>query len=263
VVTNYGGPTPGNSLSVIDLDVPRVVRTVDLGQYRRPHGVAFFPDGRRVAVTSEATQNVVVVDVAEGVVERAIPTGQRGSHMLAMSADGRRIYTANIPDGTISAIDPATGTRLATSAQIARVTEGIALTPDGRRLWVGSNQDHTVTVVDAETLTPVDTLPAPGFPYRAVASVDGRRVVVPNPMAATLRVFDARTLAEERAITIPPGAAGPAQPVGVALSTDGATAYVSLQDRSQVAVVELATGRITGYWEVGSGPDGIAYASRR
>jgi DNA-binding beta-propeller fold protein YncE len=185
--------------------------------------------------------------------------------MLAMSADGRRVYTANIPSGTVSVLDVETRTLLRTSGPLARVTEGLALTPDGRRIWLGSNQDHTVTVVDAETLLPVDTLPAPGFPYRAAATADGRRVVVPNPMASLLRVFDAATLREQAAVTIPGryGAADGSGPVGVAVSPDGRTAYVSLQERSQVAVVDLERGVVAAFWEVGSGPDGIAYARRR
>lgn len=264
VVANYGGQSPGSTLSVIDLDALRVVRTVDLGEYRRPHGIGFLPGAMRVAVTSEASQNVVLVDVSAGRVEGVIPTGQRGSHMLAISPDGKRIYTANIPSGTVSVLDVESRTLLRTSDPLARVTEGIALTPDGRRLWIGSNQDHTVTVVDAETLTPLDTLRAPGFPYRAVASTDGRRVVVPNPVANLLRVFDAAGLAEQAAIAIPAGtAAQGAQPVGVALSPDGRTAYVSLQGRSQVGVVDLERRTVTAFWDVGKGPDGIAYARRR
>lgn len=259
VVTNYGAQTPGSSLTVIDLDRLAVVRSIELGEYRRPHGVAFLPgSARRVVVTSEASQNVVVVDVAEGRVEGAIPTGQRGSHMLAVSADGRRVYTANIPSGTVSLLDVASRTMVRTSEPIARQTEGIALSPDGRRLWIGSNQDHTVTVVDAETLQPVDTLPAPGFPYRAVASANGRRVVVPNPMANLLRVFDAQSLRETGTVTFP----AEASPVGVTLSPDGRRAFVSLQGRNQVGVADLDSGQVTAYWDVGDGPDGIAYAAR-
>ena len=265
VVSNYGAQTPGNSLTVIDLDRRSVARTIDLGEYRRPHGMAFIPGTMRLVVTSEASQNVVVVDVAEGRVERAIPTGQRGSHMLAMTPDGSRAFTANIPDGTISEVDLRSGERVRTSGPLARVTEGIAISPDGRRLWLGSNQDHTVTVVDAATLTATDTLLAPGFPYRAVVSADGRRVVVPNPMANLVRVFDAEALREIAAIQIPAreGAAEGGSPVGVAVSPDSRRAFVSLQGFNQVGVIDLDRGVITAYWDVGDGPDGIAYAARR
>lgn len=271
VVTNYGAQTAGSSLSVIDLDRMAVVRTIELGEYRRPHGIAFLPGTpRRVAVTSEATRSVVLVDVASGRVEGAIPTGEAGSHMLAVSPDGRRVYTANIGSGTVSVLDVANRALLRTSPRIAPRTEGIALSADGRRLWVGSNDDHTVTVLDAASLAPVDTLPAPGLPYRAVASADGRYVVVPNPLASVLRVFDAAALRETAAIHLPPreGAAVPAGgvasagPVGVALSADGRRAFVSLQERGQVGVVELERGVVAAYWEVGAGPDGIAFVAR-
>ena len=42
VVTDYGGQgAGGNTLTVIDVPGRRVSRTIDLGPYRRPHGVAF------------------------------------------------------------------------------------------------------------------------------------------------------------------------------------------------------------------------------
>lgn len=148
VVTNYGDQaTVGNSLSVIDLLGPTVARTIALGEHRRPHGVAFLPGDRKLAVTSETSQAVLVVDFASGAVEAAIPTAQPASHMLAVSPDGRRAYTANIAAGTVTEIDlerRSTGRTLA----VAPMTEGIALSPDGTQLWVGSNQAHTVTIID-------------------------------------------------------------------------------------------------------------------
>jgi hypothetical protein len=38
------------------------VLTVDLGEYRRPHGIDFLPDNRRVAVTSETSGVVRTVE---------------------------------------------------------------------------------------------------------------------------------------------------------------------------------------------------------
>jgi len=44
----------------------------------------------RVAVTSETTQNVVVVNLTSGTVEQAIATGAAGSHMIGVTADVTR-----------------------------------------------------------------------------------------------------------------------------------------------------------------------------
>src|SRR5690349_16103477 len=59
VVTNYGDrTTQGNTLSVIDLTAatPMVARTIDLGEYHRPHGIAFVGIGDKLVVTSETSQ---------------------------------------------------------------------------------------------------------------------------------------------------------------------------------------------------------------
>src|SRR5262249_14159130 len=74
IVTIYGvGGAPGNELAVVDLAKGAVAKTISLGQYTRPHGANFLPnDETRVAVTSETTQNVVVVNLSEGKVEYAV-----------------------------------------------------------------------------------------------------------------------------------------------------------------------------------------------
>src|SRR5688500_19549197 len=71
VVTDYSGQ-PGRTLTVIDVLAMRVVRTIDLGAYNRPHGIAFLPGDSLVVVSSEASKNVVVVNVMAGVVRKAI-----------------------------------------------------------------------------------------------------------------------------------------------------------------------------------------------
>lgn len=265
VVTDYGAQTPGSSLTVIDLDSLKVARTIDLAPHRRPHGVAFFPGDTMLAVTSEASQAVLTVDLRTGAVT-ALPTGQAGSHMLSMSADGGRIYTANVGAGSVTMIDVAT--RQARTVPVAPRTEGITLSPDGRQVWVGSNEQHTVTVLDAMTLAPIDTLPAPGLPYRLNVGARGGLVVVSNPMMNTVRLFDAATRAEVAAIEIPqdparavPGTPG-SMPVGGVVSPDGRTAYIALQGQNGVAVIDLESRTVTRYLETGTGPDGIALSTR-
>ena len=265
VVSDYGDRTPGGSLTVIDLDARAVARKIDLAPHRRPHGVAFLPGDSVLAVTSETSQAVLLVNFASGAVT-AVPTQQAGSHMLAVSPDGRTIYTANVGSGSVTMIDVAA--RQARSVPVAPRTEGIGLTPDGSHVWVGSNEQNTVTVLDARTLAVIDTMPAPGLPYRVNGG--GRWMVVSNPMTSTVRVFDAATRAQVAEIAIPldaaravPGAEGSAGPVGGVVTADGARAYIALQGMNGVAEIDLARRAVVRVLPTGAGPDGIALAVRR
>ena len=85
VVADYGTRSPGHTLTVIDLARQEVRRTIDLKKHHRPHGIQFLPDGKRVVVTAEQEQFILVVEIATGTIEHAIPTGQRVSHMLAIT----------------------------------------------------------------------------------------------------------------------------------------------------------------------------------
>src|SRR5687767_301850 len=75
VIADYGDQgAEGKTLTVIDLDGRKVARTIDLGEFRRPHGLAFLPGGKELIATVEKNQAVVVVDVAAGKVLRHIAT---------------------------------------------------------------------------------------------------------------------------------------------------------------------------------------------
>ena len=52
VVGDYGQREPGSTLTVIDLPGRRVVKTIDLGDHHRPHGIEFLPDGMPGSTTS-------------------------------------------------------------------------------------------------------------------------------------------------------------------------------------------------------------------
>ena len=257
VVTDYGAQSAGSSLTVIDLRRREVARTIDLGVFRRPHGIAFLPGDSTVAVTCEANQAVLVVHVGRGEVVRHIDTGQGGTHMVSVTADGRKGYTANISDGTISEIDFATGTASRRLA-IAPMTEGVAVSPDGRWVWVGSNAAHTVTVVDTRTWQAVDTLPGATTPYRVNVSPDGRVAVVSYPTENAVRLYDIATRAELGTVAIPGARGGDVGPLGSSISADSRYAYVALVEQDAVAVVDLRERKVVKYLETGRGPDGIA-----
>ena len=273
VVGNYGDRTPGNTLTVIDLPRQAVVRTVSLGEHRRPHGIAWLPDGRRVAVTSEASRAVLLVGVAAGAVQ-AIPTDQDGTHLLALAPDGRRLYTANIGSSSVTAIDVARGAVTRTVRTLPR-PEAIDVSPNGRELWtapqIAPGAPGMITVLDAITLDSLATFPSGGvYPNRLRFTPDGRLVLVSNAASGSVHIFDARTRRPVGAVAFPrdpakaPADGGPmagsAVPLGILVAPDSRTAYVATAAHNEIAVVDIPGRRVVATLRTGEQPDGMAFS---
>lgn len=97
LITDYGTrEAPGSTLTLIEVPGKRVVRTVDLDPYGRPHGVQWLADGRHAVVTAEADRALLKVDTRTGEIVAAVPTDQEISHMVAVTPDGARAFVANI-----------------------------------------------------------------------------------------------------------------------------------------------------------------------
>jgi YVTN family beta-propeller protein len=253
VVTIYGTQAPGNQLAVIDMARRSLVRTIDLGEYRRPHDVTFLPGSTtRVAVTSEASQRVIEVDLTTGIVLGEVDTRANGSHMLALAGDGRTLFTANMGGSSASHLDLSTRAFVRTVATPTR-PEGIAITPDGREVWVGSNDAGTVSVVETSTGSVVATIPDLGMPYRITMSPNGSRAAIPDPPRKRVHVLDVpgrRVLGE----ISPTG-----EPRGVDIGPDNRTAFVTLGPEGMVAVVDLEDRRVLARHTVGASPDGVGW----
>jgi DNA-binding beta-propeller fold protein YncE len=260
VISNYGDKNElGRTLTVVDLVALSVVKTIDLADYRRPHGIAFVDD-RRVVVTAEANASIVVVDVEAGTIERGIATTQQGSHMLALAPGKQRVYVANMQSGSITPIDLASAAAGEPVPAIA-LSEAIAVTPDGAEVWTASLAQNKIIIFDAPQLTRDAELEAPGAPIRITPTPDGKTMIVSNAKASKLQLIDVATRAIAT-IDLPVTGGDTAAPVGTTVASDSRTAYVALVAQDRVAVVDLASRTITGHLPVGKGPDGIAYCSR-
>lgn len=270
VVTNYGtGQAPGNTLTVVDLATLAPLSTVDLGEQTRPHGITWIPGSPdRVAVTTEGNGTLTLVDVREGRVVAAVPTGQRTSHQVAVSPDGTRAFVANIGSGSVTAVDLGRAAVIR-SIPTGQGAEGVAVSPGGEEVWISNRAENTVTVLDARTLEVRATLPSADFPIRVVFSPDGSRAVVTNARSSEVRVFDAPARRELVAVPVKApvieGRAqviafeGSASPIGVLADPDGRHVYVAAASADAVAVVDLQAAAVVRLIPVGKEPDGLAW----
>ena len=271
VVADYGTQgSPGKTLTVIDVPSASVVGTIRLGNYSRPHGIAYLADGKRVAVTVEAQKALLLVDVPAGEIIGAVETGQDVSHMVALSPDQKRAYVANIGSGSMSAIDLEKGSLIA-NVPTGEGAEGITVTTDGRWVWVTNRGADTVSVIDAQSLEIVQTLPCASFPIRARATPDGQWVLVTNARSDQLVVFNAETMEEYQRIKMEIQAEDSdgrlfgdfgesSVPIGVLVNPDSDLAYVAHANSDVISVVDLDLMEITGQLRGGKEPDGLGYS---
>lgn len=267
LVANYGGPTPGHTLSVLDLRGGAAPRVLDLGRHGRPHGLRFLPNGREAVVTTEASAHLLRVDLASGKLLAEIPMGEGRGHMVAVSADGKFAYVSKIDRGTISRVDLSTGAKLA-EVEAGAGAEGIAVRPGADEVWVSNRAAGTVTVHDARTLQVLATLPSAGFPIRVVFTADGRQALVSNARAGTLAVFDAAkrkplaTVALTRAgVDYRDTLLGRAAlPIGVIADPKRPRVYVAISGGDEVVVIDRKRWKAIAHWTTGREPDALAIA---
>jgi YVTN family beta-propeller protein len=259
VVCNYGSQAaPGSTLTVIDIAARKATRTIDLEKYRRPHGVAWLR-GNEVAVTTEGTKTLLIVDVAAGQVTAAIDTDQNGSHMVALAPAHERAFVANIGSGSVTAIDLKEKERIANIPSGAG-TEGIAISPDQREVWATNRSGDTVSIIDVASLQVVETVASAKFPIRVKFTDDGKHVLVSNAQSAAVAVFDAATRRELRRIRMQDKSSQYGGPIGILVAPGLAQAFIAAPNLDQVAIVDLETWEVVDWLKTGDEPDGLGYS---
>ena len=224
---NYGtGPSPGNTISVIDVVAQKEVRKVDVSPLRRPHGIAVA--GGKVYFTAEMNKAIARYDPAANQIDWLMGTGQSTTHMVLVAKDLNRIFTANIGSDTVTALERAgtSGNWNTTQIPVGKGPEAISFTPDEAQVWTAHSRDGGVSVIDTATKKVIATLDVKTKrSNRLKFTPDGKRALISD--------------------------------------LDGGRAYVAVAGDNRVAIVDLKTLEVTGDLSTGNGADGMAWADRR
>lgn len=252
-VANYGTrEAEGNTLTVIDVAARKVVRTISLGEFKRPHGIWVSRDARTVWVTCEANQAVLGVETATGKIVETYRTAQRVSHMLVPGKDEQKLYVTSIGSGTVTIIDRKTGQ--VKSLATGEGAEGIDISPDGKFVWITNRGANTISVLDTATETLVATLKAGGkMPIRVKFTPDGTEVLVSNARSNSVAVFDAAR--GEEIAKVDTGS----EPIGILIVPDGSQAFIANTQSNQVSVLDLKDRKVVRTFRTGTEPDGMAW----
>ena len=246
-------------VSLIDVTSATLVRSMDLGTFRWPHGIAFL-DARILAVSSRARSGVVFVDAQSGTpLASAVSPGSQPYLLHAAGATGR-IYVSSPATNALAEYDLAKRTFIR-ELPVPGEPAGLAVSPDGRTLWIstGSNDTGgTIVVIDAQSGATRARLSVPGHARRLAFTANGARVVATDVGAHVLLVFDATDQREVGRV----GLGDDAAPSGVACDPGLPTCYVATIGSGELLEVDAAALRVVRRIPVGSGADGVVLVKR-
>lgn len=254
-VANYGAQTPGNSLSVIDLQTRKELRRVELSPLFRPHGIQEI--GGKIYFSAETNRAIARFDPATSKVDWLMGTGQNASHMIVGSSDQKRFYTANIASDSVTMFEfanvPPAPSQI-TQIAVGKQPEAIDLSPDGKEVWIGLNQEGAIDVVDTTTKKVAEKIKLGERPYRVKFTPDGKQVYATMPNTKEIIVIDAATRKETKRMTLE------SIPLGIVFSKDGKFAFVSAVEKDFVLKIDLEKMEVVAKAETGKAPDGVALA---
>jgi YVTN family beta-propeller protein len=185
VAVGTGLATLALALLAVALRTDRPVRAAEADDvnYASPLEVLLSPDGARLYVLCQQSEEVRVLDAATYAVLKTIAVGSvpRG---FSLSPDGARLFVTNSWDDTLSVIDTRT---LAVTAVWPVGAEPSSVVEDraGKRLFVANRISNDVAVLDAQTGVEEKRLLAGRGSSYLTLSPDGSRIyathVYPNP----------------------------------------------------------------------------------
>lgn len=250
------------SVTVVSAATDTVVGTISgLGAISGAIDVAFAPGGGTAYVSENgglSDGGVAVVDAATlQVVGQLVPSlgTQWNPTSVAVSPDGQQVWVSaepspiSIKPGSVFVFSAATGDELA-QVRVGAAPDFLALSPDGRYAYVAAKVGCRIEEIDAATFRVVTSVVAPsgfGCPFGVAAGKEDGTVYA---VTGNDHFFDQGRQGDAFEVySLASGAVSVhritgADPVTVAMSPDGATAYVVDADHPTIDVVSAATGAV-------------------
>src|SRR5687768_10529336 len=225
----------GRKVIVLDLATAKVARTIDIGAYKNPHGVAFISDSVALVGTLAGT-SAVYVDVRNGRVLRAVDGLPENPYIVKLTATGRA-YVSSPHNSKVSEIDVPSA-RVTRTIDIPDDPAGIAVSADGKELYAAvwrENAGGGIAIYDLEKGIVAAKLPATQ-PRRLTVTADGKLVVASD--RDHLRIID-RASRQVRSVAVGQNSGGS----GVACSPDSARCYVALSQAGEIVEVDVSAAR--------------------
>lgn len=241
----------GNTISIVDVKARTKVGVIDLGKYRRPHGMTIVPKTGQLLSTTENPDGLVLVDPAQKKVLRFYDVKGADPHMVMLGPGAEYAYVSNTGTGTVAAVHLASGNvKLIT---VDARPQGGVLSADGRLLYITNSEGNSISIIDTAKNERVGTIATGQGPGRVVLTPDGKTLVYNLQQGSGAGFADVATRKEVKRISLP------GKPLSLTTSPDTKYAFAGLQAEDKIAVISIAERRLVRVVDTpkGAGPDPV------
>ena len=235
---------------IAEVDLRARTRTRLLPGGSDPESFDITPDGARLVVSNEDSDEASLVDLASGAIIRTVPVGKEPEG-VRISPDGTVAYVTGETDHDVTVLDTATGDEV-TRIPVGHRPRDVVFTPDGAFAYVSAEIAGTVSeiVVAENRVARTFHLPMDSRSMGVALSPDAGTLYVSNGRAKTVSVVD---LASGEVV----GNVEAGERLwGIAVSFDGRFLYTADGPSNDIAVLETETLTIVARIPVGESPWG-------
>ena len=241
----------GNTISIVDLKSRTKVGVIDLGNYRRPHGMDIDHKRNRLVSTIENPDGLLLIDLATKKVIRKYDIQGEDPHMVILSPDGQYAFVSNATTNNIAAIHLDSG-KVKSIPTDARPQGGV-LSPDGKLIYMTNSDGGSISIIDVAKQERIGVIPTGKGPGRIVVTPDGKTLIYNLQTGEGAGFADVASRKQTTEIKLP-GA-----PLSLTMSPDNKFVYAGIQDSDKVVAISVADRKITRTFSTpkDAGPDPV------
>jgi YVTN family beta-propeller protein len=237
-------------IAAVDVPNRKLKNTIDLGQYRRPHGLSLTKNGMLWS-TTEKPDGVLVVDTAKNKVMKWLDTKGQNPHMVEWNERLGRAYVSNTDSGSIAIVNPKDWS--VSLIESLKRPQGGVFSADASRFYVVNSGGGSISIIDTSRPAIAANIKTGEGPGRIALTPDGKTLVY--NLGTDQAVAFADVASQRQMKVVPIGG----RPLSLTLSRDGKRAYAGIQDQDKIIVLSVPDQKIVQAIQLpkGSGPDPV------
>jgi DNA-binding beta-propeller fold protein YncE len=241
----------GNTISIVDMKQRKKAGVIDLGKYRRPHGMALDAKRNRLLCTIENPDGLLLIDLNTRKVLRKYDVQGEDPHMVILSPDGEYAFVSNTSSGTVAAIHLESGrTKL---IGVDKRPQGAVRSHDGKSIYVTCSDGNSIVILDIARQEITGRIATGKGPGRVALTPDAKTLVYNLQPGEGVGFADLASGKQTHEMRLP----GP--PLSLTMSPDGRYVYAGVQDKDTVVAISVADRKIVRTFRTpeGAGPDPV------